>query len=416
MKLNEFYTKVLENLGLETDDEGFIYIKTSDDNQLMLMNGLPLVLPTKDHISTLLKVTKDSFEQVKMLYNPLDENVVKGDNKSLIKTKSIVEARIGYGIMVAGRLLLTLASNKELQKDVNLELTKFLSSLSEVRKPNMKEIVDDKTINMWSDLYSNSVNAERSMISIFLKKAATYGDVKYNRLATLKSNLYEDILVATQDTPVYNIKLRNKDIALYKIVFEYLLQDLDENHVISIGSNDSFSPAFISLMKLYIKVTSRVNSIIEMLKPIDIELVESSHIDITLTDGELDMVNMFSSELKSIPTGTDIQKQLTKADQGTVAPTNTFTSVPTMATPAYIEQPLPYTPVETNDEDKVLSMLRGGNNVIGMGVTATTVIGYPSAMQQPVIGINNIPQPVVGFQPQPMYQQPVIGIGMGMYR
>ena len=115
MALIDFYKATVSSLGLIYDDDGFLYVPGNKKPTLLLEDGLPLVLPSKEAIDSLFSEDEEGIKITKVLYNPIDENVVKGDNKTLVRTKTIVENRIGYGVMALGSLLLQLANNNTYQ-------------------------------------------------------------------------------------------------------------------------------------------------------------------------------------------------------------------------------------------------------------------------------------------------------------
>lgn len=309
MTLNDFYKNVLVSLGLEEKD-GYIYTKDSSGNLLPLMdNQKQLVLPTKDQLKDLLEETEDGEVIVARLpYNPLNEDVVKGDSTSLKKTKLIVERRIGHNLALVGELLLTLASNKTFQKKTNMELNKFLASINEAKTPNIKQVVDDLSIEKWTEIYKATLSNVKGMVSIFLKKAgkATDGE-KYNRLAVMDSEVYNQLLEANKDTPVYGVKLRNKDITIFKLLIEYLLPDMNSNGCVEVGSNDTDTPAFIALYRMYINITKRTNRLLELLKHVNAE-AEKSIVELPITEEDLVSLNMFKQELNMIPSEVDLNR------------------------------------------------------------------------------------------------------------
>ena len=113
-------------------------------------------------------------------------------------------------------------------------------------------VVDEKTIEIWEKLYTKTLSENESILKIFLKKGGVNNGVKYNRLSTVKFPLYSEILSADKDTPVAGIKLRNKDIIVFKLLFQYLISWLEEDDKYVIGSTDGESPGFIALFKSYI--------------------------------------------------------------------------------------------------------------------------------------------------------------------
>ena len=406
--LIDFYKAVLKSVNLLTDDEGFITVKGSDDrSKIVALDGKTLVLPTREHMKTMFKTEDDgSFEQTKVLYNPLDENVVKGDNRSLVKTKTSAEATLAHAIMANGILLLQLAMEKKLQKNVNLEVSKFLAKLSEIRRANVKELVDDKTISTWSDLCRTAMLADRALVTIFLKKSATYNGIKYIRLATLKCNLYEDILLADENTPVYGRKLRNKDRDTFRLLLEFLLPALDDNNVMSVGTNNSYSPAFVALFTLYTAVATRLNAINKGLSHVDAEVADSGYIDIGYSQEEIDNVEEYAPEVKLIPSENDVSKSVSSSKQQAVV-----AAQPVISNYGVVSQQ-PTHPQSMSAEDAFMSKYGRPQQPMMYQPPMQPVVQPPMPMMQQPMYAQPQPKmyPLQGVYPQPSpygYQHPV---------
>ena len=410
----DFYKATLTSLGLITDEEGFIKVDNGDGTSIVLpIDGKSSVLPTKEHIATLFTEGEDGMEVTKHLFNPLDENAVKGDSKSFTKIKDIAAIKIAFGIQTCGRLLLTLATNPDLQKKVSIQISKFLTSLSSAKKQNMKEIVDEKMIETWDNLFKKYATTEKGIASIVSRKSAMYNGVKYNRLATFKHNLYEELLEIDQDTPICGIKLRTKDITVFKLVYEYILDTMNSEHVISVGSTDGYAPAFISLMELYTGIMTRLNAINRTLAHIDQEAADQAYIELTLTEEDIKGVGMYAAELKTIPSGLDIERTLHKP-KPSVIPTATpqptaVQQVQPQPQQQVVQQPIPapYTAGQSiSNEDRLLNTIRANAPQLPVGYAGYA--NYASQVQQPMMQMQPMMQAPMGQMPmqQPMMQMP----------
>ena len=342
--LIEFYTEVLLSLGLVVDDEGFIYIKGSSKNVLLMSNGKPMVLPTENHLETLLDKDEDGkFVIKKIPFNVLNENSIKGDSASLTKVKTIVENRIAFGISVAGSLLLQLASNNELQRKYgNITLNKFLGELNSVKKPNMKTIVDEKMIESWSKIYSDSGNSKEKIVSVFLKKQGKYDNTTYNRLAVMDSPIYLSLLSMDKNNDTLcGVRLRNKDMDVFKLILEFLLPQMDKNNLINIGSKDNTSPGFIALFTLYIDVSEKILKVIEDLKELDKDYYDTAYYSISITKDMLTQLGVYASELRKVPNDSELQMEVTKkVTQPTQQPVHTSQAYPNTPQDIREEEPM----------------------------------------------------------------------------
>ena len=421
----DFYKDVVLTLGLNVTDDGFIKIDVGNGKLTPLtIGGKPLVLPLKEHIDTVLEPKENGeLETTKILYNPLNEDVIKSDSVSLRKTKEIIDKKLAHSIAGIGELLLRLASNPELQKKTSLEINKFLSTLKEADNPGIKSIVDDKSVDTWTKLYGKSLESSVNdkVLKIFLKKTANYKGTRYNRLCTISLPLYEKLLGATRETHVNGYKLRNKDIIVFRLIYEYLFKDMDENHLLVNGSNDPESPGFISLMTSFIKVATRINHVVKYLKNVDESSYDFIKFNIKLHLNELTELGKYSSELATIPGELAINRMKSAPAVNSQIVQQPISSIGGMVLPIADKQPPvvrqaevvtqeAVQPPELTTEQKILY----GNNIPvspvqqqAQQVTQQQV--YPQQTQQQIMprpmGINSMAQQPA-MQPYGM-QQPM---------
>jgi len=302
-KIVNFYKRIITGIGFSYDEENYIRMGTDPKvSSIFIMDGKSLVLPTQDHIRTSTQVKENGeIDVVKILYNPMYENAVRIDSPSLIITKRAAESKLGVALATAGSLLLTIAENDKLHDKLSLDVSKFLSSLTEDDDGGKRKLVDKKSVDTWIKMCNLAISGETRIISMYVAKAGKYKDIKYNRLSKLDSPLYALLKTATPDTSIYTLKLRPKDIKSFNLIFKYLLPDLEEDGTISSGSNDKECPAFISLMQLYLSVSGWLNKIITDMANINEEKVDEGKITIDVTAKELENLSIYHGELKLIP-------------------------------------------------------------------------------------------------------------------
>ena len=438
--LIDFYKDVLTTMGLEYDEEGFIKIDPGNGKSVLFtVNGKPMVLPLKEHIDTLNEPDENGeLKLTKILYNPLNEDVIKGDTASLKKSKDIVEAKISHAFAGIGELLLELGMKKELQTKTPLELNKFIGGLSVADNGRTKEIIDAKSIDTWSKLYIKSLESSTNpkLTKLFLKKTGTYKGVKYNRLAVLTFPLLDALEEADKETKVSGYRLRPKDIKVFKVLYKYVFKDMDENNTITIGSNDNESPGFIALFTLFLKVISRFNTLLKLLKFVDEKSYDELRFHIKIAQKELGELNKFSSELMQIPSDLDINRMKATANASNKNANQLLANAMTKdikSTPVNTQAPVQQQVVQPQQQVQAQQavqppelsleqkLLYGGNVPVVPTIQQQQPQQQmtPQQMVQPVyqpqpqvqpMGVNNqqqmMQQPV--YQQQPMMQQPMI--------
>jgi len=298
MNLNEFYKKSLETLSLDVDENGYVTVKSGDEILRVTVGKKFLVMATSEHVSTM--------DDNKVLFNPLQEDSIKGINPSMVKYKSLIERQLSIAFNTAALLLAKLAADVKLQKDASLELNKFVSELNKLRRPNMKEIVTEDTIKLFNKIfeasYTKSSNA--GMVAIASARGKVIDGEKFNKVASLHLPLYEDLL----ENPkfAYDIEIkRPADSGALKTIIEYVVGMDDDNKIdyakFTVGSNSLESPTFISVYKLYYKLATRLNKVLKQLSFIDKPLCKAVMLKTTLELDDLAHIEEFKSQLRLIP-------------------------------------------------------------------------------------------------------------------
>ncbi|EPU3828974.1 hypothetical protein ACVWU4_000955 [Campylobacter coli] len=313
--LFDFYKRILESVGFYVTKDGYIFLGNEEEKESYTVNGLPFVVPTEEHIKVLFGLDESTGKvtNTRYLFNPLNETILKGDSISLSRLKLVIERRLALAINVAGRLLLLVANNKELQSKLPTKINKFLSEIMSAKNANIKELVDADVIKNWDTIFFKSLKVDKHLISIFLKKSGVYENVKYNRLAVVSSPLLDILETATPDTQVFGMKLRNKEIKIYRIILKYLL-NVDKNNTINFGSNDGETPGFISLFTAYVNIYKNIEDVILKLQNVDKSEAVKGLYNITVDLKELENLAQYKSEVLTIPNETVPQSKINHAN------------------------------------------------------------------------------------------------------
>ena len=425
MNIIEFYKKVVNSLKLLVSRDEFIQADVGGTPMTITVSGKPLVLPTKDHIDTALDTDDDGNVVVtKVLYNPLNEDTIKGDSLSLKQTKNTIEKRLSYSFAGLGELLLMLAADPKLQNKTSMDINKFLISLSGSSK-DAKEQVDPKSIELWSKIYQKSLELDpsKSFIKTYLKQTGMDDNVKYNRMMVIGFPFYDQLLTADRDTSFFGVTLRKKDIGVFKRIYEFIFSDMKANGTLVFGSQDKESPGFISAMTAYIKLGNRFNRLAGKIKFVDEETYDSIKIPIKISLKDLDNLSIYHNELLTIPTDIDMNRKKASVIRNNDAVNDQLAhsnyKLPTAPQQSNVQQPQMYQQQQPQQQQQ-LSELTGVDKILAAGnVPVSPVInplqqqmqqpGYPQhtqpiqPVQSPPMGINTLLQQ----QQQPVYQQPV---------
>jgi len=383
--INEFYTRVLTSLDVEVVDD-YLMIKDNDALINYSAGGVPLVLPTKKNISSMLDEDEDGkIITVKQLFNPLDETVIKGDSTSLTKLKKLVEIRLGNKTLIIGSLLLSIAENTAHQSKTSMLINQFLVRLTEAKNPGMSKVVDAATNDKWCKLYNNSfIAGNDKFLTVFVKKGGKLGTTKYHRVTTMKFPIYEALCKLEKGGRINGVTLRNKDVKVFKILFEYLIEGINERGIVSVGSNDKESPGFISLFGKYLSVMGKIQTVLSGINGVDAEWEDTGCVTLLVEPSELTELGNYKRELLRIPR------------EGDVIKTKLVNRGPVIASPSVNQDAVVQRPIPDTEEviDPTTSAIRAA------------LYGNTTGINTPMLPQQQMQQPV---QPQmpPYIQQPV---------
>lgn len=425
MKILEFYKKVLGSLkGYYFDSEGFAKVKKEKTDKPIMVEGLPLILPTRENISVLTKVENGKVVATKTVFNPLRDHMLNTvDSADVRMLKDLVEISLSKQFIVLVHLMLNLYRNKTAQKNVSMATkTDFLGKLT---TGNQKTVmVDLDSVKMFDKLTeAMSTKSSHRLVKLFIKKGGKKEDGKlYSRSVIVTSKVY-DQLVKTNETKnktMFDIKFRNKEIVTLKLVYEFIFGTaLTEPHIIE----DVDSASFKAIMEMYINLATRMNKLIDEFKDADPELYPLGKVELLLTLEEINSsAKVFGAESRQLPSCDTKNAQVNKP--ASVAPTNNTTHksfVPT-GNPAIDRilaksagQKVDNTEVPTERFNAVNNNVYNNNNVMNNGW------GNPQP-QVVKANINQIMNSNAGNQTYPYGQgankpQPqVVKANIGMFR
>jgi len=388
-RINEFYKDILTALGLEVTDKGHIFVKSGKAKLPLTINGLPAVLPTQENINNVITIDENGNPKLQyFLFNPAYEDPIKGFNPSLNKLREIMYRRLEQKTVALMETLFNIIKDNQEVKSTGV--TEFTELLIRYKNKQIKQMIDDGTIEVLLQLYDiskKSKNPLDNFLHIYLNKGAELNGVKYNRIASTLFHMYERVVnLKVKSEDINGIKLRNKDKFAIISGYEYIFKDVDVlTKGYQVGSANKIAPGLHALLVSYIDTGNVINNAVGDIKEdIDDTLFEALLVKMPkLTDTkELDeFIESLEEDLKFIPKETDLELKL----KGEVAYT----------TP--VRQPVSNQTAQTvqNDADDPVLAALGGQPTQPM---QQMPMGMP--------GIMNPMQPPIGMMQQPT-QQPI---------
>ncbi len=254
MKLINLYKSILRYVKLEADENGFVYngyksVKNPDQKDPTTIGGARLVLPYPENL-------KNYIPGKTIIFHPLYENILRGESDVLVAFRSALNVRLNYTIAIVAKSILSICANPELLNKIDPDQASALYRIG---------VVDDTCLNNFITLinYCIKKKPEGFFISLILRKGITLDGKRYSRAGIVKFPIMYEL---NKEENPYGLKLRQKDIEIYKNVFEFILPELNIQDRYSFGSDSGVAPSIEAIMKSSMKVASRLNDILEEYK------------------------------------------------------------------------------------------------------------------------------------------------------
>jgi hypothetical protein len=306
-ELSKFYKDLLESLGLVIDDNGLINIVGGGIKKPLDINGVPLYLPTDENVKTAVEMIDNKPTPVKVMFNPLEEDVFKGTNESFLKLKNIIELRLLSIVGQIGISMMTIVSDSN-EDMTDMELIKFVNVLNKHKTGKRKSMVDEKTIKSWISMYSAVLSRlEYKYARFYIKKGKKVDGIQYNRIGTITFPFIEKFREAMErkDKTFLDVKLRVADIHVIESLFDFMFGILEPKDVNQFGSFNKKSPSLHTLLLMYDSVYKRLSPIVNTIINYGIEddIKEALVLNPLPIKAELlgDFIDALESEVKRVP-------------------------------------------------------------------------------------------------------------------
>jgi hypothetical protein len=394
MNLFEFYESILNFGGMEVSSDGYIKTSIAGDPMQVLIGGKSLVMPTREHLATLVETKPNGLvEPVKIVFHPLRENVIRGEAADLRKIRETIALRFNASLSVLFEWLLRVANDPALQKRKNKELMSFMTSLSEASAKAQSKIVDDKTFKNYNMLLERGMkDPDKFFIKLYIKRGGKIGKERYNRVTNVSFPFYKE-LMESEKRVVHGVKLRIKDVEVFKAIYRFIFKDIDNELAYLFGSTSEISPGLDSLLTASAHIANRINKLITTFKYVE------KGADLDLLTYNLDWVEFMEdleshkAEIMAIPNHSTSQTEskpepVPHSGRG-ISPRDLVSPQPTSTAPPppiHESAPLPHT--GRGLDPRALGGTSGGypvNQMIMVGAYNTQPM-YPP---QPQYGYNN---------------------------
>jgi len=310
-ELVKFYKSLLEMLGLVVDKNGQVFIKMSESNYPVSVDGLNLYLPTDDNIKTSMEIVDGEPKVVKALFNPFDESGIKGANKTFAKLKQIIELKLTGVFYQLGETLLSLIVNEN-DSSSNIGIIKFVSTVNKYKSSSKTIKIDEKSIKNWVSLYEHitSNGMRPKYIETLIKrgnKGGTIDNIKYNRIGVITFPFLEQLKpIKANKEKFLDVKLRSGDVTVFTALFEFIFGDSDKLiDGLSFGSLNKLAPSSHVLLIMYNTIYEKLNTFLEALRDSEIDDETKEHLELKKLPIDIsnlgDFIDSMEQEIKRIP-------------------------------------------------------------------------------------------------------------------
>lgn len=293
--LVEFYSNVLKSLNFIVEDDAVFL----DEDKEFTLVGIPVVLPTRENIVTMLK---PDGTPAKVIFNPLIEDVYsrKQGNKTLTAMITLAKMNLSFSLASISKLLMGAVDNKQ----TGFNTTAFITLLNKtIANPAIKKLVDPKSVEVVFKILSDLVSTDIEPIRITQVKNGKVGEEKFAVVTTIYSPLLDHIIKMESEGKIEDINgitVRKKEVDTIKAIIKFMLSFEDENSL-KLGSNSN-QPGFMSLMSLYVAVATHFNDMAEELRKIDLEAYDNAKINLQIKFEDLEDIESLVTEAKLYPT------------------------------------------------------------------------------------------------------------------
>ena len=289
MKLINFYTRLIESLGLIVEDG---YVMTQSGGQIKLDN-VPLVLPTKHHKKTYI----ENGKLVKYLFNPLNEGLASR-RKDITWMMKVLNVNVNSTVL---SLMSDIVSSIDKDtKSISLELATLINELSEI-KGNAKKLVLESTIKMFEKF-----TPKTQFVKVYLRVPSKKKSQKFTLGVSIKSPLLEDLESGRLDIR------RRVDKDLLERLLQYLVGGLLE---FKTESNHDHFPEVEAILNTLIPLENYFKDIADTLG------FENIYPECKITPDDIANLNRLYSAVQMVPDTDNFEPETTVSDYQLHTPT-----------------------------------------------------------------------------------------------
>lgn len=238
MNAIEFYTALLESLGL-TVSEGGVVLRPGKTETPLEINGKTVVLPTKFYLD------QNEWSDVHP-FHPLCEDALMGQSETLHLLNAVMRISLSTRYAALIKDILTVSTTKELQQ--------------QVADPSVNEItmvfpdVKAGAIKSWTSVYK-MFNKNQYFSSLYINRNMEVDGKQYQRVGIPCYPILDD----QDDTKLLGVAITKKDTAGIRALVGKIIEPIPKEFCSSASL-----PYFDTIIQYYIAMITRYNEIVKM--------------------------------------------------------------------------------------------------------------------------------------------------------
>ncbi len=278
-----FYNEILALGAMYGDVQGVIHA-ILDGQQLPARKGSKsLMLPVPEVIA------RPNKEDI-LIFHPLQEHVIRGETEIMMHYRETINLVLNVRLMRILGYLVTLAASPSDHQHLKPEHLPTMQILMDIDKKSITDLQPVFKAMPMGD-------PEKCFAHIYIKKNAQLAGRNYRRAAVVSFPFYEQLL--KEDGLVFGCKLRKKDRAALKGLFEAMFPGIEEKNSYSRGGDSELAPTLSALLKAMVVLADQVTSMASLFEDVITDMTPLKYSD----DWVEDALNLdsFAGEVRMVP-------------------------------------------------------------------------------------------------------------------
>jgi hypothetical protein len=403
MELLVLYKTILESLNLHPNQDDMIFMDLGGEKDPITVNGKRLVLPTR-------AILREGLGDKLVAFHPISENfLTEGETPVFQELKKHIVLAVTVKAVVLIQRLMGLATDTKAHGKLSPKQHEFLSHVPHA---------DGKTLALCAKLLSAiDITGAEKLINIYVRKGGQLQGKGYTRVGIVRFPMLDEL--DENKESIFGVKFaRKKDITTIRALIEYVFPEAESGNPYSVGSTDEIAPGFDALMRAYLNVAKRINTVVKLFRDalIDGDTIKDWHdllFDVSWEDAISDL-SVYRGQIPNLDAAGNNPVVDTKKLE-VVDESNTFNykyepprqAQPTIAHPQAAQAGYVLPSINDNSGDGVdFEEIKARNAKVLTGQTAGGGYPYQAAPQQVYLQPGQIPpgyiQTPQGLVPAPM--------------